>query len=93
MRRQQVISTELLCTECSNRMIIARKEKKQKELYHIKDLFCFKCNKVTKHIELKEIGLVEKELEFSNDLTEQEQEVYELIQKSKVKRKVFNERY
>ena len=85
MRKQATTQTELICSECGSKMPIVRKKSKQKELLHIKHLYCYQCREITQHIELKNVSLIEKDLEFNTYLTDSEQEVYNLIQKSKQK--------
>lgn len=43
--------SKLVCTECNNSFSIPRKNSKRRKEGHIKHLTCFKCNKITKHIE------------------------------------------
>ena len=47
-KRQQMISSDLYCTECGFKMIIPRKRASLREENHIKDLYCPKCGRVTK---------------------------------------------
>lgn len=54
-------------------------EIKKREKYHIKDLYCFKCDKVSKHIELGQADIVKKEIEYKEELNEIEQKIYNLI--------------
>ncbi|MNC14948.1 hypothetical protein D3C75_627400 [compost metagenome] len=51
----------LYCPECENMSNIQRKNRKLKSNGHIKDLWCHRCKKITKHIEKRE-DLVNQEL-------------------------------
>lgn len=42
--------SELVCTECSAKMYVPR-SKNYREAGHIKTMYCWKCKKVTDHIE------------------------------------------
>lgn len=43
--------SELRCTECGAIMPIQRPSARKREKEHIKDLWCYRCGKVTKFIE------------------------------------------
>ena len=77
--------SDLICPECGNIMTISRGKFNVREKYHIKDLYCIKCDKVTKHIELGDADIVKKELEFKSELTEIEKQVYDLTHEEKCK--------
>lgn len=85
MRKAKMCSSDLICPECGNIMTIARGKFEIREKYHIKDLYCIKCNKVTKHIELRQADMLKKELEFKNELTEIEKQIYDLTHEGKCK--------
>jgi len=51
MAKFNTIQTELMCLYCGSYFPIARKSHKQKSENHLKNLWCFKCLKVTKHVE------------------------------------------
>ena len=80
MRKTSTIRSELVCFECGNIMPISRKNRRQRTKYHIKDIFCFKCDVVTKHIELGNVDIVKKELEFKENRNEEEELIYNLLQ-------------
>lgn len=48
--------TDLVCLSCGNVTSIMRRESKMKSLGHIKDLWCYRCEDVTKHYEVKDIS-------------------------------------
>lgn len=48
---RRVVQTSLYCSECGNKASIFRRKNRRKSFGHIKDLWCYKCKKVTKHIE------------------------------------------
>ena len=76
---RKAVKTDLICSECGNIFPIMRKYNNQREIYHIKDLYCYKCNKKTKFIELKDAMKVKKELEFTNDKSDFETYLYNLL--------------
>lgn len=84
MRRTSTVRSELVCFECGNIMPISRKNRRQRTKYHIKDIFCFKCDVVTKHIELKDGDMLKKELEFKENKNEEENLIYNLLQKNDI---------
>jgi len=77
----KVVQTSLICPECGNVFKIWRKIHKQKELFHKKRLFCVFCNKEVNHIELKNIDIFLANLEYKDNLTEEEIKIKTLIKK------------
>lgn len=51
------VSTDLVCPECGNVTTIQRKMSKEKQEGHIKDLYCYKCQKLTKQYEVKDVSI------------------------------------
>lgn len=51
MIKLKYVSTVLKCTECGMIFPIARPKSKRRQDGHIKDLYCPRCNKITKHVE------------------------------------------
>ena len=88
MLRSYTVISDLICSECGNLFRIPRHADKLKEKYHIKDIYCPVCKKVTKHVEVKNLDVVKKELEFKDELTETEQLVYNLIHKDEKSKKL-----
>lgn len=43
-----------VCTECGQEMYVPRKKKRQREVGHIKDLYCIKCGRITKFREMRD---------------------------------------
>lgn len=82
MKKSKTMPSDLLCLECGNIFTISRMMSSLRTNGHIKDLSCPICNKVTKHFEVIDAGLMRKELEFQTERTEQEQYIYELLVKS-----------
>ena len=82
MKKKKTKVTDLMCLECGNIFTISRGSNRQKSNGHIKDLMCPRCEKVTKHFEVRDAGLMRKELEFQPNRNEQEQLLYELLVKS-----------
>jgi len=52
MCNSKFVMTGLICSECGNEDTIMRKSGKLKRSGHIKDLYCYKCKKRTKHTEM-----------------------------------------
>lgn len=50
-KRTPMISREYLCKNCGTIQFIPRDKGKQNELWHAKDLFCYKCKSVQHHLE------------------------------------------
>ncbi len=83
MRKQKTTSSELVCSDCGAIFTIARKKGQQREKYHKKTLYCYYCNKVTIHIEVKNLDLLKEELSFKKELTEEERQLKELLIKNR----------
>jgi len=43
---QTTVKSDLICSKCGTIFSIMRKHKNQREIYHIKDLYCYKCDKI-----------------------------------------------
>lgn len=50
--RTSTTKTTLICSECNTPFEIQRKSTKLKKIGHIKNLYCYKCKKITQFIEL-----------------------------------------
>ena len=50
-KRENVFMTTLKCENCENTAVIIRRKSKKKKTGHIKDLWCYKCQETTKHVE------------------------------------------
>ena len=83
MRRQSTYMTDLICSNCGNIMTISRKTCKSRCKYHIKDMYCFKCNEETKFIELMNSDFTIKEIEYKEELSEIEELIYDLTHKER----------
>ena len=77
--RRTTISSDLICSECGSKMIIPRNLNNRREKYHIKDIYCYKCKKTTKHIEVENLDIVKKKLQYKKDLSDIEKILYNLI--------------
>ena len=40
--------SNLYCTECNSKFYIPRMKHRKREQGHIKDIYCYKCKKITK---------------------------------------------
>lgn len=79
-----MVKSELICFECGSIIPIPRKTRSQRNKYHIKDIFCFRCDIITKHIEIKDGDMLKKELEFNQERTEEEELIYNLLQEKDI---------
>lgn len=79
MKKSVTTNSDLICSLCGNIMPIPRNKKNQRNIFHIKDLYCYRCKKITKHIELQNGDMLKKELEFNNERTEIEEFIYNLL--------------
>lgn len=48
--------TDLVCLNCGYVNSIMRRQSNKKACGHIKDLWCYKCQDITKHYEVKDIS-------------------------------------
>ena len=53
MGRKRIVYSNFVCPECKTLISLPRKISKQRKLYHIKDIYCYKCKKVQKFVEIK----------------------------------------
>ena len=82
--------SDLICSDCGNKFSVPRSNSRLREKYHIKDIYCPNCERVTKHIEVYDLDILKCELEFKEQLNEMEQLLYDLIHKEE--KEVQNER-
>lgn len=85
MSKIKFISSDLICSECGNITPIPRKKNFERNKYHIKDFYCHNCDKITKHIELKDADLVKSALTYKPKLTEFEKNLLNLMNLPKSK--------
>lgn len=86
MTKQSTVTQELICPQCYNIFSIRRQESNQRKLYHLKDIYCPMCKKVTHHVEVKNKDILERELEFKPVRTKEEEQAYQLIKKANARR-------
>ena len=67
MKKGAVIYTDIYCMNCGNHSVIPRKTGKQKEPFHRKKFYCYRCKMEVNHIELKNFLQIE---EFKSNLEE-----------------------
>ncbi|MBP3634832.1 MAG: hypothetical protein J6J17_00015 [Bacilli bacterium] len=79
MSKIKTVKSDLLCHECGSITSIQRRQSNKREKYHIKDLYCYKRNKATKHIELKDCDFVKAELLSKDELKSEEEKILKLI--------------
>ena len=49
--------SDLVCLNCGNIVTIQRKVGNARPVGHIKDLYCYKCQKLTKQYEVKDVSI------------------------------------
>lgn len=54
---QKIIKKELRCGVCSSVVAIPRRQAKNRKSGHNKHMYCFRCNKIQKFVELSEGGM------------------------------------
>lgn len=79
MNRKETNFSDFICLDCGNIMTLQRKLNHNRKKFHIKDMYCYKCMKITKFAELRDAKYYFKELEFKDNLTLEEQFIYNLI--------------
>lgn len=79
----KVVQTILVCPECGNKFPIMRKVTNQRKLFHIKDLYCPFCRKITKHIEGKDLDLLLSKIENTPEEERKTEEsfIYQLVKR------------
>ena len=73
MKRLNMVRSDFFCMECGNKGIpLPRSQSRQREYGHIKDLYCCKCKKITKHRELRNIDWLAAAGPFYDQMNEKE---------------------
>lgn len=80
MKKVSTMRSDLICFECGNILSISRKIGKKRNLHHIKDIYCYKCNIVTKHIEIGDSDIYKKKIEYKENRSEEEKFILYLLQ-------------
>lgn len=80
MKIKHIQMSDLVCTECGEVMKIPRKE--IRETHHIKDMYCYRCKKETKFIEVRDVEQFKKKIEFADYISEKDQFIYDLLCKN-----------
>lgn len=80
--------TDLVCMECGNVAQIRRRCKRLREVGHIKDLWCYKCERVTKHFEVRDIS----KFLYDEDMCYELEGLKEDERRGKVLKKVLEKR-
>ena len=80
--------TDLVCTECGNVAQIRRRSKRLREVGHIKDLWCYRCEMVTKHFEVRDIS----KFIYDEDMSLELEGLKEDERRGKVLKKVLEKR-
>lgn len=81
----KVKESDFICPACGEVISIPRPTSRDFKMYNIKSLYCYKCEKNTNQIEVRDVHLLRKKLEFKPDLTDYELYIYNLINKEKKK--------
>lgn len=79
------VKTDMICIKCGNINVIQRKLSYKKKANNNSYLWCYKCQKESKHVEIIDKKSYLFNLEGELNLTEQEKEVLNLINKDKQK--------
>lgn len=66
-----VCYSDFYCLNCGSRLTLSRKTNSQREKYHIKDIFCCKCNDTTPHIEVRANDYAEEVLGYYKEHKEE----------------------
>lgn len=53
IRDKKFVTSDFICQECGFKFPLPRRKFKQREKGHIKDIYCPKCNKITKFKEIR----------------------------------------
>lgn len=83
MNKRNTVKTDLICPQCYNCTFIRRIKGRERPLAHQKKLYCIKCKEEVNHIEVRDIDLLEKKLEFLTKKTPNEEKMLTLIKKAK----------
>jgi uncharacterized protein YbaR (Trm112 family) len=60
--KYKTIQITLVCPICENKVTIFRRVAKQKKFGHRKWLYCWKCQKLTNHFEIRDYKIEEERL-------------------------------
>ena len=52
-RNRNLVFSNFVCQECGNQIRLPRSRGKQREVGHIKDIYCIGCKTETKHDEIR----------------------------------------
>ncbi len=88
LMQNKTFLTDLVCTGCGNVAQIRRKSKRLKGVGHIKDLWCYKCEMVTKHFEVRDIS----KFIYDEDMSFELEGLKEDERRGKVLKKVLEKR-
>lgn len=53
MNARDIVYSDFYCQECNSKITLPRKKSRQRNLRHIKDIYCTKCKEITKHTEVR----------------------------------------
>ena len=53
-KKGDIRDTQLVCMNCGNLVMIQRKIRGLKKVGHIKHLYCYKCDSIQKHYEVRD---------------------------------------
>lgn len=79
MKKVKVVYSDLICPDCGIIFTIPRPVNKCREMFHIKTMHCFCCNKESQFIELHDAFNMKKSLEYKISLNKQEKYIYDLL--------------
>ena len=71
--------SDVICLECANSFSIMRKKGNLKPIGYIEEMFCPSCMKATDFIEIGDLSLFKKKVEFATYISKKDQDIYNLI--------------
>ena len=74
--------SDFICSQCGNTTTLQRIIAKQFPLYNETLIWCSRCKKNVKHIEVQNADILNKKFEFIGPETSTEAKVYKLMQKN-----------
>lgn len=79
----KTIRTDLICPQCYNITTIQRVKVRKKSNLHKKKLYCYICKEEVNQIEVNDIDFLLKKLEFLDQRTSKQEQMYYLVKRAK----------
>ncbi len=77
------IRTDLICPQCYNITTIQRIKGRKNSNLHKKKLYCYICKEEVNQIEVNDIDFLLKKLEFLDQRTSKQEQMYYLVKRAK----------